>query len=144
MPGRSRIASHFVTIAAVLAIASPARADEAPRWPADAVLLFVAGWCAPCHAELREVEALAAAAEPRRLLVVPADQTRSTATMMKPLSAARVWRDPAVLRALWSGALGAGLPLTLVTDGEGRVCGEHRRVLRPGDVAALAARCGRR
>lgn len=144
MPSRMRNASLFVAVAAGLATASPARTDEAPRWPTNTVLLFVAGWCAPCHAELREMDALAAAAEPRRLLVVPADQTRSTAAMVRPLPAARVWRDPAVLRALWSGALGAGLPLTLATDGEGRVCGEHRRVLRPGDLAALAARCGRR
>ena len=144
MPGRSRIASLFVAVAAVLAVASAARAGEPPRWPEDAVLLFVAGWCAPCHAELREVEALSAAAAPRRLLVVPADGTRQTAAMVKPLPEARVWRDPAALRALWSGELGAGLPMTLVTDAGARVCGEHRRVLRPGDLPALAARCGKR
>lgn len=154
MPTRPRIASLFVAIAApfVLAaalfvpaaapfvLAAPGRAQEAPRWPADAVLLFVAGWCAPCHAELAEVEALAAAAAPRRLLVVPADRSRATAAMLAGVEA-RVWRDARALRALWAGELGAGLPFTLVTDGAGRTCAEHRRVLRVRDVAVLAARC---
>ena len=139
MPVRAAKASPFLSALALAA--APAPAADAPEWPADAVLLFVAGWCAPCHAELAEVAELSTAAAPRRLLVVPADRSRTTAAMVAPLGEARVWRDAAAVRRIGSGAYGAGLPVTLVTDAEGRVCAEHRRVLRPGDLAALAARC---
>lgn len=146
MPSRAANASPLLRAAALIApallAAAPARAEAPPPWPADAVLLFVAGWCAPCHAELKEVEALATAAAPRRLLVVPADRSRATAAMLAPVAAERVWRDAGAVRALWSGAIGAaGLPFALVTDDGGRPCAEHRRVLRPADLAALAAAC---
>lgn len=139
MPVRAANASPFLSALALLA--APAPAAEEPEWPADAVLLFVAGWCAPCHAELKEVAALGEAAQPRRLLVVPADRSRATAAMVAPLAEGLVWRDAAAVRRIGSGAFGAGLPVTLVTDARGAVCAEHRRVLRPADLATLVARC---
>lgn len=119
----------------------PATAIAPPR---DAILMFVAAWCAPCHGEIRDLESLSRTAAPRRVLIVPIDTTPSSRAMMARVPPAQRLDLPPglatdLMRRLSGGA--AGLPTTVATDRTGAVCAVHRKPLTVDDLPALAARC---
>lgn len=125
---------------------APSRAETLPEPPPDAVLMFVAAWCAPCLTELARFDALAAAARPRRLMIVAVDEgprsremTRRFANGQKLVVAPQeAW---AMLRRL-SGGRGTGLPYAVMTDGRGRPCATRNQGLTEGGLQAMAANCG--
>ncbi|WP_081988004.1 TlpA family protein disulfide reductase [Sphingomonas sp. 37zxx] len=130
-------------MAACLAAASPGFAQE-PTIPRDTVLLFVASWCAPCHAELRELDAIAAAARPARTMVVAYDDTRATRAMLRDLPPQNRWpinsaADRQRRRALTQAAV--GLPYAVLTDGKGKPCAASNRGLNAERARQLLQRC---
>lgn len=125
---------------ACLGAASPAAQDAPP----DTLLLFVAGWCAPCHAELAQIDAIVAAAGDARVRVVPLDDTARTQAMLDRVPDQVVWRpDPAALAKLRERVFGdnAGLPYSVLTDASGRVCARSKRSLDAVRVREMADRC---
>jgi thiol-disulfide isomerase/thioredoxin len=108
------------------------------------VLLFVAGWCAPCRAELQQLPQITAAARPFRVLVVPLDKGRRVEQMLASVPAAQRWRPEGAAWSqvqvdLLSGT--AGLPFSVALAADRRPCASSRRGLDPGSVTQLVARC---
>lgn len=129
--------------AALLLLGPPAGA-ETGRYPPNSVLLFVASWCAPCHAELARLPAIAQGARPFRVLVVPFDDRPATLAMIAAVPEAQRWRpDRAMQRRLTKELPGetGGLPFSIAVDGDGRTCGSVRVGLDGPGAAALVARC---
>lgn len=113
--------------------------------PPDTLLLFVAGWCAPCHAELARIDAIVTAAGNARVKVIPLDDTARTQAMLDRVPDQIVWRpDPIALAKLRERVFGdnAGLPYSVLTDASGRVCARSKRSLDAGRVAEMVDRCG--
>lgn len=123
----------------VLLAAALLPAAAAPVYPPRTLVLFVASWCAPCRAELRQFDAIAAAAAPLEVRVAPLDWTRGTAAMLRTVPAAHVWRSARVAEAFAQHS--GGLPFSLMTDAEGRICATHDRALDPAAVRAMRRRC---
>lgn len=124
-------------IVGALLLAGAAPADPV-RYPARAILLFVASWCAPCHGELRQLSAITGGAGPYRVLVVPIDRGRATDAMLRGVAAEQVWRpDTARMADLRAELLAktAGLPFSVAIGGDGRPCALHR-----GGMTAASAR----
>lgn len=137
---------YFKSIAALLAATWPGAAGAAdPDPPGNAILLFVASWCAPCHAEVRDLPALRRAAGPMRVLVVPVDATRQTRAMLARVPAeAIVTLEPARAKA-WMRRLAGGapgLPTSVAVDLHGTVCGVRREPLDAAAVATIRRGCG--
>jgi len=134
----------WLALLAFLVASGPASASDGLRYPPDALLLFVASWCAPCHAELGRLPEIGAAARPLRILVVPYDEERGTAAMLRGVPAEQIWRpDPALRERVREDLFGetAGLPFSLATNGSGRPCGSSRLGLDADRARALAAGC---
>ncbi len=130
-------------LAATMALAG-ASADV-PRYPPRTILLFVASWCAPCHAELGRLESIDRAAGPYRLRVVPFDTSRATLAMLARVPPGQRWSpDPARAAAVRADLFGASaaLPYSVAIGGDGRPCASLRGGLDAGRAAALVARCG--
>ncbi|MCC2975564.1 thioredoxin family protein [Sphingomonas sp. PL-96] len=113
-------------------------------YPPQTVLLFVAGWCAPCQAELQQLPQITAAARPFRVLVVPLDKGRRVERMLESVPVAQRWRPEGaawsqVQADLLSGT--AGLPFSVALAADGRPCASSRRGLDPASVAQLVVRC---
>lgn len=113
-------------------------------YPSQTVLLFVAGWCAPCQAELQQLSQITAAARPFRVLVVPLDKGRRVERMLESVPAAQRWRPEGaawsqVQDDLLSGT--AGLPFSVALAADGRPCASSRRGLDAAGVTQLVARC---
>lgn len=132
--------------ALVATIPAPVSAQTVPdvMLPPSAILLFVAEWCAPCHAELARLDEIAAAARPFRVLVVSLDDRRGEARMLRGVDPARLWRPGAaelarVRRALFADV--AGLPYSVAVDERGRMCGDSRRGLDAARTRALLRAC---
>lgn len=145
-----------------LALASAVPAQPMPPLPAHALILFGAHWCAPCTAELRDLDSMLARLA---LLAQAPDQTGrqqiALAWIDRPLSGATVTRvlerksvenrplvvlPPPALAAAWAEPLMAsahGLPFAAMTDARGKVCALHQGVLRAADIADLSAACHR-
>lgn len=112
---------------------------KAPAWPRDALILFGADWCAPCLVEMRQIDALVAAAAPRRLFVAWLDQPRrlprtATVPRIPPHQAAELF-------AAIPGGGGRGLPTSVMTDATGTPCALRTAPLAPQDIAMLIRRC---
>lgn len=132
-----------------MAIAAPAASADAPVPTADpppreTVLLFVASWCAPCHAELARLDALSVAARPYAVRVVGYDDTPATRQMLARVAPAQRWQpEPSArgtaIAALFAGS--AGLPFSAAVDAQGRRCATHRGGLTATAVREMAARC---
>lgn len=115
-----------------------------PPWPSDAVVLVIAGWCAPCHREVTQLDAIAAAAGGRRVQVIGIDQSPGTRALLARVPAARRWLpSPAERSALREAvyAASAGLPYAVATDRRGRVCADARLGLDAARTRALVAQC---
>jgi thiol-disulfide isomerase/thioredoxin len=125
-------------------VAAPAAGAAGPVYPPDSILLFVADWCAPCHAEVARLPELVEAARPARLLVVVTDDrdrlTRAAPPEMR-------WRpDRALLARLRDDlfADNAGLPYSVAIGADGRPCADSRRGLDAARTRALLAACAGR
>ena len=132
-------------ILAGLAMA-PASSAQAERYPPNSILLFVASWCAPCHAELARLPAITRGARPYAVLVVAYDDSAGTRAMVRGVPPAQHWRPGAELRRRMTRELlaeTAGLPFSVAIDGEGRVCGSARKGLDGATAQALVAGCPR-
>lgn len=144
---RRAIYRRTAILAAVMlagyASAPAAARDDIPP-PRNAIILFVAAWCAPCHGEIRALAEIAASAAPMRVFVVTTDDTRGTARMMARVPDERRWRLPpematATMRRLADGA--PGLPTSVAIDAAGRVCAVVRKPLSAIVAAGIRARC---
>jgi thiol-disulfide isomerase/thioredoxin len=142
-PNRA-IAPRFVAALAALA-ALPASAAEPPlRYPPDSVLLLVAPWCAPCHAELARIDAIAAAARPRAVRVFMVEDGPRARAMWRDVPDSYRWTPPAGEERRYRGdalARTAGLPFGIATDARGRVCATRGGGMDAARVAALVEGC---
>lgn len=131
--------------ALLLALCStPVCAAQQPAAPADTLLLVVASWCAPCHGELRALDAIAAAARPARTLVVAYDDTRATRAMLRAIAPDHRWpvNTPAqrqIRRQLVRDAV--GLPYAVLTDARGDPCATSNQGLNADRVRRLRQGC---
>lgn len=133
-----------LALSAASQVGPTAAAADTPRYPADAILLFVASWCAPCHAELARLPEIRAAARPRRVLVVAFDSGAATQAMLRAVAPAERWQPEGAERRAMETALyaeTAGLPFALVTDARGRRCATLREGLDAARTRTLIARC---
>lgn len=116
----------------------------APVAPPRAVVLVIAGWCAPCREELAHRAELAVAAAPRVVRVVGIDDSRSTRAMLAALPRWAVWHlDPAERARLAEAvfARSPGLPYAFATDAQGARCADVAGELNAAHTRALVARC---
>lgn len=130
-------------ITAFLIAAVPALGAEAPPLPTRTLILFVADWCAPCHAEVARVPAIAAAAKPWRVRVTSGDANPSH-RLLQHVAVDQRWTPDAHTAALLRDELlsrTAGLPFAVALDGNGRVCAESAHALDAERTAMLLARC---
>ena len=114
------------------------------RYPRDSVLLLVAPWCAPCHAELARLDAIAAAARPRAVRVFMVDDGPRAAAMWRRVPDAYRWAPLAgEERRYRSDALArtAGLPFSMATDARGQVCAMRGGGMDAARVATLVKAC---
>lgn len=119
-------------------------ASGAPAAPPSAVVLVVAGWCAPCREELAARETIAVAAEPRVVRVVAIDDARSTRAMLAGVPPWAVWKLTPAERMRLAEAVFArapGLPYAFATDAAGRRCADVAGGLDPAHTRALVRRC---
>lgn len=128
-----------------IACAMPAAAASGDlRYPPDSVLLLVAPWCAPCHAELARLDALATAARPKTVRVFMVDDGPRAAAMWRRVPDAYRWVPSAgEERRYRSDALSrtVGLPFGMATDARGRICAARGGGMDAVKVAALVKEC---
>lgn len=130
--------------AAAAAPALPAAPAPDVRYPPDSVLLLVAPWCAPCHAELARLDAIAVGARPRAVRVFMVDEGPRAAAMWRGVPAGYRWTPPAgEERRYRADALArtAGLPFSLATDAHGRVCAARGGGMDAARVKVLVTGC---
>lgn len=128
----------------LLLLGTPASSAETDRYPANSILLLVASWCAPCHAELANLPAITRGALPFGTLVVPFDDSPATRSMLERVPAAQRWQPGRAMqrRLMQDVAAGtAGLPFSLGVNGDGEICGSARQGLDGQSAKALVARC---
>lgn len=132
-------------LAFALASAGAAVDAESPlRYPPDTVLLLVAPWCAPCHAELARLDTIVAAAHPAAVRVVAVEDDARARAMVRGVAANHRWTPPDPDAPRYRADLlarAAGLPFSVATDAGGRICAGVAGGLNPARVAALLARC---
>lgn len=129
-----------------LLLLAPPAAAQADRYPPQSVLLFVASWCAPCHAELARLPSITQAAKPFRVLVVPFDDTQATRSMLEAAPAPQRWHPDRAMRRQLAKAVSvetSGLPFSMVTDRNGRACATARQGIDAAAATAMVARCSK-
>lgn len=111
--------------------------------PQPAVLLFWAAWCAPCRAEVRQIEALTDAAAPIAVIVVSIDNNSVSRALLRGLPPDRV-RFPAAaappLLTMMPGG-GVALPAAMATDASGKTCAYTEGAVNPVMLRQWSARC---
>lgn len=133
----------WLTIGAVLFGLSTASIQK-DGYPPNSILLFVASWCAPCHAELALLPAISRSAHPFRVFVVSFDETSATEAMMLTVPPSQHWRPSNQRRRLLAKELAGrtvGLPFSVAINSKGNMCGVVRKGLNARTVAALVAAC---
>lgn len=119
-------------------------APAEPAYPPRAVVLFVADWCAPCHAEVARLPEIAAAAGAWTVLVADGDAPARPGRLARGVKAERRWTpDPATAAAIRRDLFAdiAGLPYAVAFDAAGRRCADTRRGLDAARTRALLERC---
>jgi hypothetical protein len=119
-------------------------ADAPLALPREAVVLVVAGWCAPCRGEIARLASIAQAARPRTVLVAALDDQPSTRTMLAGVPAAHRWQLGRADRDRLGTAVfarSAGLPYAFATDARGARCADFSGGLDAPRTRALVARC---
>lgn len=114
--------------------------------PKSSVLLLVASWCAPCHAELAVLDDIARAAGPFEVRVMLVDDSRNSHRMVARVPPHRRWiPEPAVMTAARKDLLARtpGLPFAVAIGPDGRPCAAHRGGLNAARAKALVNRCDR-
>lgn len=133
-------------LAGVMSAGAGAGQARAAAYPPNALVLFVASWCAPCHEELGRVGLIARAAGSRRVLIVPVDEGPNAALMLRRVPRNMVWHvgEGALAQQMHRDFFAGDvlLPRSFMTDGAGRVCAQAVAELSPGRVAGMAKRCG--
>ena len=130
--------------ALALLLGGAAPGADAPRYPADSVLLLIAPWCAPCHAELARLDTIAAAARPRAVRVFMVEDGARAAAMWRRVPDAYRWTPPdGEVRRYRTDALAraAGLPFAIATDAQGRICATRDGGMDAARVVALIRAC---
>lgn len=143
--------------ALALVFAPPAMADTSPAPPANALILFGAHWCAPCTAELRNLDQILARlvllqASSPQLVLAWIDRPVSPTTVSRALGArpdsrqavphvviptpatAVAWAEPHMDRA-------HGLPFAVLTDAHGTVCALHQGAVQAETIGAMWTAC---
>ena len=90
--------------------------------------------------ELQRIDAIAEAADPWIVRVVPVDDRSGTRAMLRMVDTRRVLRSAAVAGRLMRDT--GGLPFSAMTDARGQVCATHDRPLDSAAVMTLRRRCG--
>ena len=129
--------------AGLLLFGTPAGA-QTERYPPHSILLFVASWCAPCHAELARLPAITRGARPFRVLVVAYDDSAATRMMLDAVPAAQRWQPARPLRRQLARILAvetSGLPFSMAVDRNGHACASARQGIDGTVAAAMVARC---
>lgn len=136
---------NWQTLLPLLFVPGLSASTDADRYPPATVLLFVASWCAPCHAELARLPAISQGARPFRVVVVPFDDSRTTLAMMDAVPAAQRWQPSREMRQQLMRIAGtSGLPFSVAVNDEGKICGSVRQGLDGSTAGALVAGCVRR
>lgn len=119
-------------------------AAESPRYPPHTVLLFVAGWCAPCHAEIARLASIADGAQPFTVRVVVLDDTRRGREMVRDIPAAQRWQPaPPLLRSVQAELFAdtSGLPYSVAVGADGRPCAHRSDGLNLAKARLLVQAC---
>jgi hypothetical protein len=129
-------------VALVVGPASQAAQPDGPPPPprANAVLLLGANWCAPCLAELRELPALAAANAQGRIILLWEDGPPRPLWPRWPANA-EIGTAAEAAALIGDGEISAGLPFSILLDGDAKTCLVWKGRLTGERLARLRNRC---
>ena len=139
-------ASFLPHIAAVALALTSGQAHAAPI-PPNSLLMLWAAWCAPCRVEVVEFERLSAATKPRTTMVLAFDDAPSSRALLTSLPPEKLRFTTETLPALYR-RLGIGgpiaLPVSLMTDAQGRICATIARIALAQETCAARAQAAKR
>ncbi|VVS98727.1 conserved exported hypothetical protein [Sphingomonas sp. EC-HK361] len=127
-----------------VAVLAPAAADAPLRYPPATIVMFVAGWCAPCHGEIARLDDITAAARPFAVGVTVLDESAAGRAMMRAVPRDQLLMFPPEKRRQIEARLfrdSAGLPYSIAIDESGRVCADRRDGLDAAKARAMVAAC---
>ena len=137
----------FARLGALASIAlalTPAAAGAPMRYPPATIVMFVAGWCAPCHAEIARLDEIADAARPFAVAVAVLDDSPAGRAMVRGIAPDRLFRFPPAMRARIEARLyrdSAGLPYSLAIAEDGHACADRHDGLTAARVRTMIATC---